>query len=98
MGSAHTDTKVKNNDEGHSQKLSKNISNGFYTENSWWRSLEFIAILNSDTALFEISSKVFHRSFSKFFHHWNLLKNDFGANRSLGKHFKSQKRYSDICT
>lgn len=74
MGSAHTDTKVKNNDEGHSQKLSKNISNGFYSENSWWRSLEFIAVLNSDTALFEISSKVFHHSFSKFFHHWIFLK------------------------
>lgn len=31
MESAHADTKVKNNDEGHSQKLSKNISNCFYS-------------------------------------------------------------------
>lgn len=47
--------KVKSNDEGHSPKLSKNISKYLYSKNSWWSSLEFTAILSSGTALFENS-------------------------------------------
>lgn len=59
MGSAHADPKFKSNDEGDFQKLSKNISKCFYSEASWWKSLEFTAVLTSGTALFENSPWVF---------------------------------------